>query len=179
MAGIEHETMEIRSYRAAELHELIKLFEASVSELTQAYYTEPQRRAWLSSVDNTGLWQQRLSAGETLVAENSGFLMGFISFTDQGHIDLLFTHPQCARLGVATRLYQQAERRLFSRGVRRLHTEASRVARSFFTAMGFGVTETEVVEQKGVLLERFRMEKFFREKEEGSCNSLGPILNSS
>ena len=94
-----------------------------------------------------------------LVAERDGRLAGFVGYELDGHIDMLFTAPRCARAGVASRLHDAAERVLQAAGVTELFTEASDVARPFFERQGYVVVERESVVARGVRLERQRMRK--------------------
>ncbi|MDC0662075.1 GNAT family N-acetyltransferase [Marinobacter sp. SS21] len=135
------------------------LFVASVSGLASADYDERQIEAWLSAVGDSQGWRSRLANGMTLVAEVESVIAGFIAFSSQGHVDLLFTLSEFARCGVASHLYRQAEERLRRTGVGVVDTEASKVAQPFFETMGFKTIEKEVVEVAGVALARFRMRK--------------------
>ena len=94
-----------------------------------------------------------------LLAEQEGLLMGFLGYFEDGHMDFLYTAPAAARRGVATALHRQVEATLRAAGVTELYTEASLVARPFFEAQGYPVTEEEVLERQGVQLRRFRMRK--------------------
>ncbi|MEN8665594.1 MAG: GNAT family N-acetyltransferase [Polycyclovorans sp.] len=98
-------------------------------------------------------------AGFRLVADGGDELLGFIAYTDDGHIDLLYTAPGTPRRGVATALYRAAEAALRGCGVRELYTEASLVAQPFFVVQGFCVVEEQQVERRGVKFRRFAMRK--------------------
>jgi len=54
-------------------------------------------------------WQERLAHLQTIVAESDGLLAGFASYTLDGYLDFLFTHPAFARRGVASSLYHRVE----------------------------------------------------------------------
>lgn len=149
----------IRSYRASDLEPLMALFSASVSGLASAHYDDRQIRAWESAAGERRDWRSRLSRGMTLVAEADGAIAGFITFSSSGHIDLLFIQPDNARCGVASLLYRRAEELLRDRGIACIDTEASQIARPFFTAMGFEEVATELVEIAGVTLTRCRMRR--------------------
>ena len=86
-------------------------------------------------------------------------LAGFASYTHDGYLDLLFTHPAFARRGVATRLYQRVESALRAPRVPRVTTHASLAARPFFDRHGFQLDGEERVECLGVYLRRFVMQK--------------------
>jgi putative acetyltransferase len=94
-----------------------------------------------------------------LVPESEGLLAGFASYTEDGYLDLLFTHPAFARRGVATQLYLHVESVLRTAGVEKISTHASLAARSFFEHHQFQIDAEEQVERRGVYLRRFAMHK--------------------
>ncbi|MBS0509250.1 MAG: GNAT family N-acetyltransferase [Proteobacteria bacterium] len=148
--------MTIRPYAAADLPALVALFTASVHELGAAHYDKAQRLAWAPLTPDLAAWAHRLAELHTWVADADGVLTGFMAYAGNGHIDLLYTAPGLQRSGVATRLYQQAEKQLRGQA---LFTEASLVAKPFFLRQGFQVAEVQWVERQGVVLQRFLMRK--------------------
>jgi putative acetyltransferase len=161
---IDHEqrgegALRIRSYESNDLDDLVRIFTRSVHELGRAHYQPAQLDAWAPRPPDSGYWRHRLAGLSVRVAEDMGWPVGFIGWSDGGHVDLLFTEPGHARQGVASRLYREVEARLLQQGVKRLSTEASRMARPFFERMGFQVLERESAMIRGVEIERFRMQK--------------------
>lgn len=104
-------------------------------------------------------WKTRFSSLELLIAEDSRAIAGFIGFSLDGHIDLLFTAPGFARQGVASALYAAAEQRLRAADARELFTEASLVAQAFFAHQGFSVQQAQTVTRGAVNLPRMLMHK--------------------
>ena len=149
----------LRAYQADDLATLVALFQASVSQLSTAHYDTEQRQAWSPAVADMSAWQTRLSSLELLIAEDSQVIAGFIGFSLDGHIDLLYCAPSYARRGVASTLYTAAEQRLRAAGVRALFTEASLVAQAFFAAQGFSVQQAQTVTRGAVMLPRMLMHK--------------------
>jgi putative acetyltransferase len=149
----------IRPYAPSDLEPLVALFTASVHALAAAHYDEAQLSAWAPLSSDIAHWSSRFQAGETLVAEQGALLAGFLTFGADGHIDLLYTHPDFARRGVASRLYARAEEALVRSGARELSTEASQTARPFFESRGFRVVEEQEVVRGDATLRRFAMRK--------------------
>ena len=149
--------MIIRDFQASELHALVTVFQQAVHELAAGSYTPEQRAAWAPASPDLERWRERLAALHTLVADVGGDIAGFIAFSGAGHIDLLYTSPGFARQGVASRLFNEALKRLQARDVRELSTEASLEARPFFQTQGFSIVSEQVVERDGVALKRFVM----------------------
>lgn len=137
------------------------LFFDSVHGLAAKSYTPEQCLAWapqsLGVAPDLEQWRSRLASLETLVADFGGVIGGFISYTSNGYIELLYTSPAYSRQGVASKLYTTVRQRLSSQGITNFSTAASIVARPFFERMGFRVVEAQVVERNGVQLRRFAM----------------------
>ena len=151
--------MLIRNYQSDDLTAVAELFTASVHTLATGYYDARQREVWAPRPPDPGLWQSRLAAIHTLVADDEGPLAGFIGYRDDGYIDLMFVSPDYAGHGVATRLYRQAESELMAAGIDKLTTDASEVARPFFERQGFEVIERQQIERQGVVFGRYAMAK--------------------
>ena len=63
-------------------------------------FSPEQIAAWAPVPPDAARWQERLAHLHTLVAEFDGVLAGFASYTGEGYLDFLFTHPAFARRGV-------------------------------------------------------------------------------
>ncbi|VXB42475.1 putative Uncharacterized N-acetyltransferase YafP [Pseudomonas sp. 8BK] len=149
----------LRAYQPQDLPALVALFQASVNQLTAPHYNAAQRQAWAPEVADMPAWQTRLAPLELLIAEDGGAIAGFIGFSLDGHIDLLYCAPSHVRQGVASALYAAAEQRLREAGVHTLHTEASLVAQAFFASQGFSVQQAQTVTRGAVMLPRMLMGK--------------------
>ena len=157
-----HPAFTLRGYHAQDLQALVELFSASVHQLAAEDYEQTQRQAWAPAHADMPGWQTRLAAMELLIAEDSRQLAGFIGFTSDGHIDLLFTAPRYARQGVAAMLYAAAQTRIEAAGATSVFTEASLTARPFFGRQGFSVEQAQTVVRGAVTLQRFAMRKPLR-----------------
>ena len=76
-----------------------------------------------------------------------------------GHLDMLYVHPDFQRSGVASRLLRPLEASAEAHGLVRLFTEASTAAKPFFERRGFRVILAQVVSRHGQALANFRMER--------------------
>jgi putative acetyltransferase len=152
-------SLRLRTYHADDLTALVALFQASVNQLTTAHYDAAQRLAWAPEVADLTAWQTRFASLELLIADDARTITGFIGFSLEGHIDLLYCAPAYARQGVASALYAAAEQRLRAAGVRELFTEASLVAQAFFARQGFSVQQAQTVTRGAVTLPRMLMRK--------------------
>jgi len=151
--------MIIRPYQPHDLEPVTRVFTEAVHRLAANAYDDEQRDAWAPRPPDLEAWQVRLDELTTLVAEIDGQLAGFIAWEATGRIDLLFTAPGFERQGVASSLYQQAERAIERLGHSEIVTEASLVARPFFERQGFQAVEEQTVARRGVLFSRVLMKK--------------------
>ena len=168
MGGMRGGSMDIRTYNDSDLEEVVRLFTASVHDLTAEHYDAAQRAAWAPQPPQEGEWRERLGALQTLIAEKNGKPMGFIAYDAAGYIDLLYTSPQHTRRGVASSLYRRTERALISAGVHEVSTKASSVARPFFERHGFDVIEQERVFVRGAWFQRYAMRKVVTSAQQGA-----------
>lgn len=151
--------MKLRNYRDTDTAALATLFTESIHVLAAGHYDADQRAAWAPVPPDIVEWQQRFRRLSTLVAEQDDVCLGFLSFEDNGHIDLLYRAPDTAQRGIAAALLREATARLQTRGVRTLFTEASLVAKPFFEREGFVIVEEQYVLRRGVGFRRFAMKK--------------------
>ena len=151
-----------RHYEPTDLPSVIEIYTASIRGLAAPYYSPEQIAAWAPVPPDVARWQERLAHLHTVVVESDGILAGFASFTHEGYLDFLFTHPDFARRGVATRLYLHVESALRSVSAPRVFTHASLAARPFFDRQRFHLDAEECVECRGAYLRRFAMHKQLR-----------------
>ena len=140
----------------------MEAYTASIRSLATAYYSPEQIAAWAPVPPDAAQWQKRLAQLNTLVAVSDAILAGFASYTCDGYLDFLFTHPGFARRGIGTCLYQRVESTLRALGVQALTAHVSLAARSFFDRHGFQLDAEERVECRGAYLRRFAMHKQLR-----------------
>ncbi len=151
--------LQLRPYRADDLAPLVGTFTDSVHVLARPFYDEAQRAAWAPDEANLDEWRARLSGISVLVAEEDGILAGFIGYSPDGYVALLYTASHAARRGVASMLYARVESEWRAAGLARAFAEVSLAARPFFDRQGFTVVEEERVERRGVFFTRFKMSK--------------------
>lgn len=140
----------------------MEIYTASIRSLAAPFYSPEQIAAWASVPPDARRWQKRLARLLTIVAEADGILAGFASYTQDGYLDFIFTHPTFARRGVASSLYHRIESALSKASVPRVTAHVSLAARPFFDRQGFQVDAEERVECCGVYLRRFGMHKQLR-----------------
>lgn len=148
---------EIRPYRDGDAAALARVFRDAILVTAADHYDADQRRAWSAAAEDPA-FPADLAKGLTMVAEWQQETAGFAQLVDD-RITLIYVHPDTARLGIATLLYQHLEDEARIQGHQRLVTEASQVAHDFFLFLGFQPDAEETVERDGVTLTRWRMHK--------------------
>lgn len=150
----------IRRFRAGEGDLLGRLFHCAVHEGAAGAYDEAQRAAWSPAPPGGPAWEARLIGAVTLVAWAGRAPAGFMTLdAETGYIDLAFVAPDMQGQGVATMLYALVERSALRRGLDRLTSDASDLARGFFLKRGWQDGPKQRVIRHGVTLHNYRMAK--------------------
>ncbi|MDJ1007763.1 MAG: GNAT family N-acetyltransferase [Paracoccaceae bacterium] len=150
----------VRDIAPGEAAALGTLFFRAVRDGAAAAYSAEQRRAWAPEAPSGATWAHRLESAETLVAEQDGRLVGFMTLKrETGVIDLAFVLPQMMGRGIGTTLYAVLENRARAAGIRRLSTDASDIARAFFERQGWETVARQSIVRGGVIPKNQKMSK--------------------
>lgn len=151
----------IRPFQTSDASSLVAVFREAVTALSRRDYSEDQIAAWLKSLPDEDETRARCGDGRlTLVAASEpGEVVAFIELENDGHIDLLYAHPDVAGKGVALGLFAELEDHARSMGLSRLYVEASEPARRFFEKQGFRTTKRRDFVIHGVPIHNYAMEK--------------------
>jgi putative acetyltransferase len=149
----------VRDYVAADRDTTITIFLSAIRRVASKDYTREEIEAW-AQVEDPDAWADRRASRPTWVAECEGMAIGFTDLEPDGHLDMMFVHPDFQGLGAAGLLLSAVEESARSQGLGRIFTEASLTARPFFERRGFTVILRQSVEKRGQRLTNFRMEKY-------------------
>ncbi len=149
----------IRAFILTDAEALAEVYRDAVRSIGSNAYTAEQVSAWAVYPDDIEEFRSRLSKGLTLVAEKDGKIVAFGHLEPDDHLAFLYCRGVNSRQGIGSEIYQMLERHSFDRGVRAIHTEASRISRPFFEKHGYTLSEVEHVVRFGVEFERFKMQK--------------------
>lgn len=152
-------TITIRPYAAADVANVVGLFRASVRSIAAGDYKPSQLRAWAPDLIDEEKFGRRCENKSTWVAEVENRIAGFTDLEPDGHVDMLYVHPDFQRRGVARALLEHVEKAARAMDVRRLYAESSITARPAFEAAGFQVIVPQTVTVRGVSLTNYRVEK--------------------
>lgn len=150
--------MTIREYNRHDCEAMAALFYQTVHNVNQRDYTKEQLDAWADGKPDLAVWHQSFLAHKTLIAEETGTLLGFADL-DGAYLDRLYVHKDHQRQGIATELLQALEETAVADGQTLLQTHASITALPFFKAKGFQKRKEQTVTRKGILLTNYVLEK--------------------
>lgn len=149
----------IRKFRHDDTRPTAQVFFDAVRTGAAEHYTQSQREAWAPRVPDTTQWQERVSAQTAFVAEHQGRLIGFMTLTSKGCIDLAFVTPDYMGRGVAYKLYDEIAHSAKALGIKEITTEASQLARPFFERQGWIVEKKQSVMIGEIALTNYLMTK--------------------
>lgn len=138
---------------------VVDVFRSSVRGVPAHDYNQSQVRAWAPDIIDEESFGQRCESKATWVAKVEDRIAGFSDLEPDGHVDMLYVHPDFQRRGIARALLQHVEAAARALDLRRLYTEASITARPTFEAAGFRVIVPQTVTVRGESMTNYRMEK--------------------
>lgn len=147
----------IRRYEPSDLDAVINVFLRAIREVASRDYDAAQIDAWAQA--DRDVWARRRLDRPTWLALIDGAVAGFSDLQSDGHIDMLFVHPEHQRAGAANALLDQIESEARNQHLAIVDTDASLTGRPFFEARAFEVVRSQVVEVRGARLTNFRMQK--------------------
>jgi putative acetyltransferase len=131
----------LRPFRTSDAEALAALTLAAIRVTGQRAYTPDQVAAWAARHPGPERFIASAAKGDTiLVAVDAGDRpIAYVLTEPDGHVDMLYCHPDHTGRGVAGMLVGAAEAEARSSGIERLYTEASELARPVFERAGFAV----------------------------------------
>lgn len=151
--------MKVREYCAGDIDTIVKLFHDTIHTVSIADYTPAQCNAWSPKAADLVAWNTKLSEQYALVAEADNRIVGFGSADNTGYFDLLYTHKDYQRRGVATLVADDIEHYVLSQGIKAITTNASITARPFFAQRGYRLLAAQTVMCRGQAFVNFKMQK--------------------
>ncbi|WP_392559380.1 GNAT family N-acetyltransferase [Orbus mooreae] len=153
--------MIIRPYSSNDCPVLAKLFYDTVHQVNAKDYTKQQLDQWATGNIDLVAWNNSFLQNNTLIAESNGLIVGFADMDKAGYLDRLYVHKDFLRIGIATALVNQLEKRMCNMGVLCFKTNASITAKPFFKKQGYHVEAENKVIHNGIVLINYTMIKYF------------------
>ncbi len=151
--------MRVRTYEIGDTKQIVQLFYDTVHEVNIRDYTKAQVDAWAPANIDLETWTKSLSSKFTFVAEEGETIAGFGQLEANGHIDCFYCHKDFQRQGIGRIILGQIDAKARNLEIKRLFTEASITAKTFFESQGFMVVKKQEVERRGQKFINFAMEK--------------------
>ncbi|QUL38793.1 GNAT family N-acetyltransferase [Erythrobacter sp. JK5] len=129
----------IRPFRADDAPALADLTLDAIRAVGSAKYTPEQVEAWAARHPGPDRFLERFRNGATIIvaADADDHAVAYTLLEPNGHLDMLYCHPEHTRRGLADQLLVQAEQAARAAGIERLYTEASELARPAFERAGY------------------------------------------
>jgi putative acetyltransferase len=130
----------IRPFRQGDAEAIAALTLAAIRVTGLAAYSEAQVAAWAARYSAARLHGGAAQGNVILLAADAGDrAAAYTVLEPDGHLEMLYCHPDHAGRGLALRLLAEAEAAARDRGIARLFTEASELARPVFARAGYGL----------------------------------------
>lgn len=147
--------MILRRYRSSDCKALTELFYNTVHTVNANDYTKEQLNVWATKQIDLKEWDRSLQSHFSIVAVDSGIIVGFGDIDKTGYLDRLFVHSDFQGEGIGTAICDQLEAKVQGN----ITTYASITAVPFFEKRGYKVVKEQRVERQGIILTNFVMIK--------------------
>ncbi|WP_299192443.1 GNAT family N-acetyltransferase [uncultured Erythrobacter sp.] len=151
----------IRPFREEDAPALAALTLAAIRAVGAHGYSPEQVEVWASRHPGPERFLERALSGHRIfvAADVEDQAVAYTLLEGDGHLDMLYCHPDHTRQGLADELLAHAEQDARSHEMTRLYTEASELARPAFERAGYSVTHRRDFEIEGVAIHNYAMEK--------------------
>jgi putative acetyltransferase len=149
----------IRTFRPGDEHALRAIHLASITKLGRLAYNPAQVAAWASKTREAAEWLEWHLFGDriTIAFTDSGEAAAFALLEADGHLDMLYCHPNHVRRGHALRLVEEASAFGRRSGLSMITTDASELARPVFVAAGYKIERRQDFLLDGVPIHNYAM----------------------
>jgi putative acetyltransferase len=154
----------IRAFAPADAEAIAALTLAAIRQTALRAYSPEQVAAWSARYSPARLLEGATRGDVILVAADAlDHPAAYAVLEADGHLDMLFCHPDHTGHGLGFRLLTEAEIAAQALGAERLHTEASELARPVFARAGYALLHrrdfTIPFEGGEVAIHNYAMEK--------------------
>lgn len=130
----------LRPFRPTDAEAIAALTLAAIRVTGRRAYSPTQVAAWAARYSVQRLLDSAAQGDAIVVAADAGDCpIAYAVMEADGHLDMLYSHPDHAGRGLAGQLLAEAESRARSAGITNLFTEASELARPVFQQAGYAV----------------------------------------
>ncbi|MEL7519578.1 MAG: GNAT family N-acetyltransferase [Pseudomonadota bacterium] len=136
----------LRAYQPGDERWLSQITLGAIRAVGARHYSSEQIEAWASRHPSPERFATRAEQGAHIVVGIAGIALPVAyallerDEAGDGHLDMLYCHPDHTRKGVAEALLADCEKQARDWRAPRLYTEASELAKSAFERAGYSVT---------------------------------------
>ena len=132
----------IRRYREGDAGALAEITLSAIHAIGPRAYSREQVLAWAARHPRAERFASSAANGAVifLAVDANDRPVAYASLEPDGHLDMLYCHPDHTRRGLAVQLLAEAELEATRTGIVRLYTEASELARPAFERAGYRVS---------------------------------------
>lgn len=149
----------IRLSKLSDLKEIQNMFVEAISTICKNDYSPEQIKVWISSIENTQRWKDKLTSQYFLVADLNNKIVDYASLENNNYLDLLYVHKDHQRQGIANKLYVEIEKEAIKNKATVLNSDVSKTAKLFFEKKGFKTITPQANIIKGVEIINYKMTK--------------------
>jgi putative acetyltransferase len=143
----------------SDLGAIIDLFRDTVHVVNVQHYSPEQLDSWAPAVVDKNSWNERLTSSITYVAELDNAIVGFGTLTQDGCVDMLYTHKDYQRKGIASSPLSKVMDEARSLHLDAQRTEASIIVKRFLEVEGFRMAWVKEKAHDGSVSRNFVMTK--------------------
>lgn len=149
----------IRTFRPGDEHALQDIHFASITRVGPQAYNPAQVAAWANKTREPWEWLDWHRYGDriTIAFTPRGEAAAFTLLEADGHLDMLYCHPDHVRQGHALRLVEEASAFGRNVGLAMITTDASELARPVFLAAGYREEQRQDFLLDGVPIHNYAM----------------------
>lgn len=156
----ENFKLQIRLASNSDIPALSQLFRETICSVNQKDYSHEEVLDWASCGESRERWEELIHSLYFIVAINDkNNIIGFASLSESGYLHSMFVHKNFQGQGIANRLYTLIEEEAQKQNIKKITSEVSITARSFFERKGFVLDEKQQRKANKLYLTNFKMSK--------------------
>ena len=150
-----------RSFRPDDAETLAAIMQRAIAQIASRVYTQEQIAAWAGRAPDGDELKDKYADGRFVVVAvaEDDMPIAFGDVMQDGHVDLLYCHPDFAGQGVASQLYDLLEAETRRRAIETMTVDASEAALPFFTKKEYRVVRRNDLQLNGIAIHNYAMEK--------------------
>jgi putative acetyltransferase len=150
---------DFRLATADDVPALAALYARTARELGPQVYSGEQVRAWQGFGRDTPDFRAYVLKAQTWLAEDSGGPLGFCGIGADGEVHSLYVRADATRRGFGSALLAHALAQARQQGIERLAAWATPFSLPVFVRAGFVLVRSVRERYRGVMFERYRVER--------------------